>query len=520
MAKRTKRTGKGKFGELGLPVSPRYLFPENRRKLLLAGVVLAALVVAVFLVDSLRERPTLLSNGPLSSSHANLEAECSACHTPLEDVADASCSTCHEKYGDELGSYTWNAHYLYRSGDFTRLVSSPDEMSCATCHVEHEGREAEITRVADAQCVVCHEYGSFNRDHPQFDFVGEKDDETLSFQHTHHVAEVMERNEIEDLERACLTCHEPRADGSSFEPIRFDRHCDSCHLTTGVRTPALPVAAADTPGVASLETIQASGRPGTRWSFFLNPRELRQAGGRVVKSPVYHRDPWVLDNLRSLRNLLYPDAGLADLLIATPEIEEHRLVELYKEAIDTLDEQAEGLRSRPEPAVQRDLTRIEDLLKLLRRRLEDPFVALDETEFVLALGERDPEVSDERQAAIASVIQDLTEPCRECHQIDRATIARVSADQRTLRRAEFDHRSHVVQRRCLDCHDTIPVDQLMAADEPPAAEVDSAGVHNLPQVEACQECHNPKVASNRCVTCHLFHPDRERHADLLLYEKP
>lgn len=514
---RKKRTSKGKFSHLGLPVSPRYLFPESRRKMLLVGLALAAVVLAVFLVDSLRRRPTLLSNGPLSSSHANLESECSACHTPLREVAAEQCSTCHEKYGDDLGTYTWGAHYVYRSGDFQRLVPSPHETSCAACHIEHEGREAEITRVDDARCLSCHEFGSFNRDHPQFDFAGQTDDPALSFQHTHHVAEVMKRQELDDLELACFGCHEPRADGSGFEPLDFDRHCDSCHLTSGVRTPALPAASADAPGVETLEEIQASGRPGTRWAYFLNPRELREAGGRVVKSPIYHRDPWVLDNLRRLRRTLYPDAGLADLLTATPEIEEHRLVDLYREAIATLEQQARDLASRPEPAVQRELERIDKLLDTLRTRLEDPFVALDETEFVLALGEPDPDLSDEERAAVDHVIADLTEPCRECHRVDRATIARVEADQRTLRRAEFNHRAHVVQRRCLDCHNEIPIADLLGAESPPDPSVDSAAVHNLPRIETCRECHEPAVVSNRCVTCHLFHPDRERKASLVLY---
>ena len=30
------------------------------------------------------------------------------------------CSTCHENVGDELGNYSFDRHYIYRSRDFTR----------------------------------------------------------------------------------------------------------------------------------------------------------------------------------------------------------------------------------------------------------------------------------------------------------------------------------------------------------------------------------------------------------------
>ncbi len=153
------------------------------------------------------------------------------------------CSVCHEKYGDELGVYSFGAHYVYRSDDFRRLVPSEHERPCFSCHLEHEGRDGSIKAVADSQCRTCHEFRSFNDGHPQFDFAAESiaDDGAVSFGHTHHVRELMKKEGLEDLERACLYCHNAQADGRNFDPIDFDRHCDACHLQATTATPALPI---------------------------------------------------------------------------------------------------------------------------------------------------------------------------------------------------------------------------------------------------------------------------------------
>ncbi len=69
-------------------------------------------------------------------------------------------------------------------------MPSEHETECSTCHLEHLGREAAITRVGDGRCLPCHELGSFNREHPQFaphrqDSATENipGDETLKFPH-------------------------------------------------------------------------------------------------------------------------------------------------------------------------------------------------------------------------------------------------------------------------------------------------------------------------------------------------
>ena len=327
----------------------------------------------------------------------------------------------------------------------------------------------------------------------------------------------MQEEELLDPEQACLYCHNAEADGKSFQAVDFDRHCDACHLTVTSGTPALPVAADGAAGVTTLEGIVAEAGPGTRWALFTDPGEFRQRGANVSKTPVHHRDPWVLENLRRLRGQLYRDGGLADLLIATADAPDGELRDLYREAVATLQEQALGLRGAARPDVQAELRRIDELLAQLERRIEDPYAPLDETRFLLALEERNPDLDDQARAELETLVTDLTEPCVECHRVENATIARVQKDQRVLRRAEFDHRAHIIQRRCLECHTEIPIEQWLESSEGMDESVDRAEIQNLPRIEACQECHAPRLVSDSCVTCHLFHPNKSRRSELLLY---
>lgn len=518
---------KGTFSDLRLPVAEKYLYPGHRRRLLLLGAAAAAALLAVAAASFFLRGGAFFEAGPLSSGHAVSESDCAACHEPFGEVASDRCSTCHEKYGDDLGVYTFAAHYLYRSNDFNRLVPSEHETACSACHLEHLGREAAITRVADRRCLPCHDFGSFNRRHPQFaplrqDSAAEgiPDDEALKFPHIHHLRELMRTRGVADVERACLYCHTARPDGKGFEPIDFDRHCDACHLTATEKTPRLPIRRPGeaVPGVLTLEAFQDSGGPAARWAFYTDPNEYRRLGNGVVKSPLHHRDRWVLENLRALRRLLYPDAGLADLLEASAEVGAGDTRELYREAVATLEERAAGLRGRPEPEVQGELERIAALLTGLERTLEDPYTPLDETAFLLALGERPREsLAAEEVEEIEGLVNDLTEACRRCHRIDRATIARVREDQDLLRRAEFDHRAHILQVRCLECHAEIPILEHLDGTRETDPAIDRAATQNLPRIESCRRCHNPEQASNRCVTCHFFHPNKSRRSDLLLY---
>ena len=470
----------------------------------------AVLAAGLFVVGNFFwSKAGFLSNGSLSSNHARLEASCDSCHVAYHEITDENCGSCHEQHDDSLGVYSFASHYLYRSDDFQKVLPSEREMPCYECHPEHQGREASLVNVADDRCLKCHQFGSFNQKHPAWAIKDVVDDEKLKFNHTFHVAKLIGQYDLTDTEQACLYCHNPEPDGKQFQPLNFDRHCDACHLTTSTSTPRLPIAKQDAPGVVTLKTIQARGEPGSLWSYYVNPNEFKEVAGRVVsKSPVHHKDPWIMANLRRLRQQLYPDAGLADLLDTTPDTPAREVKSLYRESITTLRAQALELRSRPETEIQADLEQINKTLNQLERNLEDPYLVLDETEFPLALEQPSGPLQGEARAEVEALAEALSEPCRTCHLLEKATIARVRKDQTTLFRAEFNHRVHTLQKRCLDCHNRIPIEEYLKSGLEVPAEVDHAGILNLPGQDSCQVCHNTRVTSNNCVTCHNFHPDQ------------
>ncbi len=530
-----KRAGKGKFSGAKLPLASSYVYPRSRNGLILAGGCGAVLVAGLLSADFFWGGSTILSSGPVASAHASLEGYCANCHTSFSTgdfgADPAKCAACHEPAGDILGVHTFDAHYVYRSADAGRAYRRDGETACAACHPDHRGREAAITSVSDAQCAACHGFGSFNDGHPEFAFVasGEPDEGTLSFGHVRHVKEIRDRDRLDDVERTCLYCHQPRDGGRGFEPIDFDLQCAACHLGAGVRTANLPTRAASVPlvvevaggvelelGVETLETIRARQGPGEQWALNAYPGDFRASSRRVMKNRVEHRDAWITHNLRQIRAAIYPSAGLADLLRASARVPDDEVPVLYGESVAALRRQVAGLQGRPEPWVQAQLEELERLLADVERRVADRNTALDDSRFALA-GHRDPRLSDEQVDELLDLADRLSAPCRQCHQITDATVARVQQDQRELHRAEFNHAAHVLQRRCLDCHARIPVFEYLDDVASVTDEVDSAAIVNLPDAQVCRACHQPALVSNACTTCHLFHPASGGAARLKLY---
>ena len=533
MAKKTRQR-KGVWSDERLPVADRYVWPASRRHMILLGAAGCVVALALLVLLFAWRGPRVVSPGPLASAHANFEGDCASCHggtgSGSQTVASTSCQGCHERVGDagDLGFYSFAAHYAYRGGlgpdEIETARAEGAEMTCAACHPDHRGREAILTRVSDDRCAACHDFGSFAR-HPEFEPLREEqaDAANLKFGHRLHVHRVMKERRIADPQRACLTCHEPEPTGRGFLPLDYERHCGACHLTEGVATPALATVEPgdeDAVGVWTLEGIRRSGEPGTRWAFFANPDDFFPAGRNAVgKSPVYHEDPWILTNLRRIRRTLHPELGLAELL--TTRVTEAGLPAgdvLLTEAVATLRSRARDLRGTADPAVQEDLRRIDQVLETVEARIETGRARVAADLFA-APARVNPELSDERVARLRQLALDLTEPCRTCHVVTNASILRVGTDLKTLRRAEFDHRAHLVQRPdCVDCHHAVPdLWDVVGTEEPADAPRDDAAIHNLPTVDTCQACPTPREASDACVTCHAFHPDSRRFAAMLAY---
>ncbi len=502
-----------------LPVATRHPPRTGRGRLFLYGAGAMVLLILPFLADTLFGNAAAVSNGPLSDSHALFARDCANCHAPGGGTPDVRCSNCHEKAGDPLGTYSYRRHYVYRSADFDRSAPSTRETPCAACHDEHRGRTASLERVTDATCRACHKAGSFSSGHPQFDFIADSvpDPANLLFTHVRHVREIMKRDSLTDLEATCVRCHEPEPEGRFFQPISFARHCDDCHLSASDATPLLPLAGRGTAaGVLSLQDIRNASSPGADAANYWDSNEFREAGGFILKRPVYHEDPWILYNLNRLRQQLYPGAALAQLLRASADVPPGQGRVLPQEAVATLRSWIQALRGEPSRDVQNELRSLESLLDVIERRMEDPLAPVDLSRFAAGVADRpaaDP-IGSLADSAVLPLADSLTTKCRECHIVERATILRVQTDQRTLNRAEFSHRAHIIHARCLDCHTAIPIRDWVDRDKDVPASLDRASIQNLPGIEVCRRCHGSGRAPADCTQCHRFHPDHAQWSNL------
>lgn len=513
---------KGLFTRARLSVASKYLMPAGQRGPYMIGLIITVPLLALFALSAFGGKGELVSNGPLSSNHALFGQDCATCHKAFGSVTDARCESCHETAGSKVKSYGFDTHYRYRSHDFDRTAASSKEGSCFSCHTEHRGRDHLIARVDDSRCASCH-FKSFAQ-HPEFEFVAKaiKDPANLKFEHTIHVKEVRDARDIADIEQTCVTCHIAEDDGATFKPISYETNCGECHLTSTAKTGVVPLlsgAADDRPGVLSLETIRNRQGPGTRWSFFANPNEFESLGESVRKRPVYHADEWVMENLRFLRSRLYPTAELADLLRGSADTPPKNTNALYEEAVRTLNTRIVELRDDPGETVQAELAELTKLLATVRQRLDDPFSPLDESRFAVSVGDENPNIVGPQREAYTQVINDLTNPCQECHIVQQATIKAVQTSQRSLIRAEFNHRAHILHARCLDCHTQIPIKDNVASDAKATEATDNAEILNNPPIATCRNCHAPKKAGEQCATCHVFHPDKGRRSNLLHYQR-
>jgi hypothetical protein len=505
------------FAPSHLPVAQKYPERPERGRLYAIVAISLVLVILPFLVDALFGTAGSVSDGPLSGSHALFGNDCTTCHTPGEGTPDVKCKACHEKSGDAIGNYTWAQHYLYRSADFDRSAPSTAEVSCSVCHTEHQGRNATLTRVADARCGRCHEQTSLDV-HSEFDFIAESvpDPANLQFTHVTHVREVMDDDGLDDIEASCLRCHEAEPAGRFFQPVSFERHCDACHLTPGTSTPQLPLASGGEPGVLPLAAVRADPEGIAIGADYWDPSEFRERAGFVQKRPVYHADPWILLNLRRLRSTLYPGAELAALLDMSADVPASDARLLHDEALETLRSRIRTLRGEPSRAMQDELEEMDSLLALVERRMEDPYAPVDRTRFDVRVADRSPELDGGSldEAAWLAVVDSLTSPCTSCHVVERATILRVQTDQGSLVRADFDHRAHILHARCLDCHTTIPIRDWFGRDDDPPPDVDASTIQNVPSIETGRGCHAPDGSPDRCIVCHAFDPDDTQKSNL------
>jgi len=229
-----------------------------------------------------------INHGPVHAVHASFEHRCDACHGSSPNsggwdpdrilpndpwrVANEKCLDCH----------AGPVHHA----NMTKTDKQAGQR-CGECHRDHQGRDANLTAMADAACLTCHANlkphlgsghpkaiqpnsvvvtGFMAGGHPDFN-LPKTDDSGLKFNHALHMAPGLGQgyrlkppyegryavNDSGQVQLECASCHVierddlnvkglPPAVADSVAPtieaarefvrIDYQRHCVACHETT------------------------------------------------------------------------------------------------------------------------------------------------------------------------------------------------------------------------------------------------------------------------------------------------
>ncbi|MBT5894529.1 MAG: hypothetical protein HOH61_01415 [Rhodospirillaceae bacterium] len=216
---------------------------------------------------------TLFMPGPMTDGHSSLTT-CSDCHTSVKSgpfgwmhsvFADIrpgedskACLTCHV-----VGVNSGKAHGLAgdKSAKMGRMIAAraggkphpmsariqksmfpmdrfvKNDISCATCHVEHKGRTSDLKAMTDAECQSCHtaQFASFSSGHPEFSNYPYTRRTRIIFDHNAHISvhfpKAGAKNDpaIKPPE-SCADCHELGPNRRLMATKSFDQTCSACHV--------------------------------------------------------------------------------------------------------------------------------------------------------------------------------------------------------------------------------------------------------------------------------------------------
>ncbi len=103
---------------------------KRRWTLLVISANLIGLAALVFLYPQLMVAP-----GPLIPAHANLEANCFACHAPLRGASADRCITCHKVA--QIGLRMAEGAAVANAAKITLFHQGLTSKNCMACHTDH-----------------------------------------------------------------------------------------------------------------------------------------------------------------------------------------------------------------------------------------------------------------------------------------------------------------------------------------------------------------------------------------------
>lgn len=415
------------------------------------------------------------SPGPVTSAHALFESDCSACHAPasggsfLLSVRDESCLKCHDGAIHHRNQKLAAEASLVSRDSATLALREPSHpgearsAACATCHVEHRGRQ-QLAATSDAHCTVCHaDLAAATTDakplapnavvrfdlagHPTF---GRKlrstsggwiDPTVVKFNHQYHLEKV---DEIRNNAANCMVCHAPDPLNRRYmKPISYERDCRSCHELR-IAPEAAPVAHED----MAIVRAQLKDLPGLYMSGLgaLSEEERKkllvktERQGRTTRTVQVPAEQWVSDKVRKLTD------------------------------------EAKGAATT-QPATESDSAALEQLV---------------------AFG--------------------MSQSCSKCHEVKAAqsagewtTVATGigASPRRWFAASVFDHDAHR-NLGCRDCHFAAWTSKSTSDLLMPDINLANSGAQTCLMCHVAQSPSGARAAPADCVTCHTFH---DRHLE-------
>ncbi len=250
-------------GSCGCPVPPcrpqRSLRAQRGRVTWLLSAFALGLVVLGLLG---RPAAEWSNPGPLSSHHAMSAQRCADCHLETGSLAitataraarheahDQLCLNCHDLgpqprsphgvTGAQLAALArqeppdHGARPLALAAVHALQPGGPHDLACASCHVEHKGRDFDLKRMSDQQCQVCHQtqFAGFERGHPEFKDYPYARRTRQRFDHVTHWQRYFPDAKLTGAgaPASCAACHEPALDGRQMMVKNFEQTCASCH---------------------------------------------------------------------------------------------------------------------------------------------------------------------------------------------------------------------------------------------------------------------------------------------------
>ena len=206
-----------------------------------------------------------LSPGPLSVNHAQVTT-CKDCHSAVAESVfdwihkavhlnsnndDEKCLNCHKLGENAFSPHSASSSVLTASASAATAKSSAgwdvelagylrdqridgaENVSCALCHREHQGRFASIDEFDSQQCHVCHtvKFANLETQHPPYTEYPYKRPTRIKFDHVSHLKKhFVDEDHVDHAPDGCKQCHDPDQSGEWMLANSFESSCANCHL--------------------------------------------------------------------------------------------------------------------------------------------------------------------------------------------------------------------------------------------------------------------------------------------------